>query len=189
MHSALQFRRVRGRWVNSWDSPYQRGKVCRQTLPKSWRRDWHTWAPYPHWWWCSSPARLSCRTACSGASSLCIWSDLLELGNLPLLPRSHCRRVLALLSGNRLIGGGFDGDGADGGGRGRVFGWSAWVGGYLVRDLDRLGAYFSCVFFLMACSSSWRMLNFLNCECEDMPYLNYSPFKWKIVYHGARGRG
>jgi hypothetical protein len=50
-----------------------------------------------------------------------------------------------------------------------VFRGSMWWEEYLVRDLDRLGAYFSCVFFLMACSSSWRMLNFLNCECEDIP--------------------
>ena len=39
---------------------------------------------------------------------------------------------------------------------------------YSVLDLERLGMYFSCVFFLMACSSSCRMLNFLNCECEDI---------------------
>jgi len=39
---------------------------------------------------------------------------------------------------------------------------------YLVRDLERLGAYFSCVFFLMACSSSCKMLNFLNWECDDI---------------------
>lgn len=39
---------------------------------------------------------------------------------------------------------------------------------YLVLDLERFGMYFSWVFFLMACYSSWRMLNFLNCECVDI---------------------
>lgn len=44
---------------------------------------------------------------------------------------------------------------------GDIFGWPALGQRYLVRDLDLLGRYFSWVFFLIACSSSCRILNFL----------------------------